>query len=459
MAVRDPNTLLSVWNRLIANTKSPAIISPGLYHYDLVKPGERSRVHLRIDTDGSGLIMVNANRVMHLNVSAAMMAWLFLEKTDTRQAISTIQKRYRVNRQQAKDDYAQLSETISELIAPDGACPIHDLNLNIVPPFSAKPSAPYRMDLAITYHCNNDCFHCYNARSRDYSELSTGEWRRILDQVWDQGIPHVVFTGGEPTLRNDLPELIQHAENNGQITGINTNGRRLSDLNYLEKLIDAGLDHIQVTLESHDPEMHDFLVHSPGAYRQTIRGLENALNSPVYVMTNTTLLQKNSQELENTLRFLATLGVPTVGLNALIYSGKGASVGTGLKESELTGLLKIAQEITDANNQRLIWYTPTQYCLFDPMMLSLGIKGCTAALYNMCVESNGDVIPCQSFYQPVGNLLVNDWETIWNHPLCVSLRERQNLPQKCQGCSLLTECGGGCPLQNEHFSTNRIDHE
>jgi radical SAM protein with 4Fe4S-binding SPASM domain len=80
------------------------------------------------------------------------------------------------------------------------------------------------------------------------------------------------------------------------------------------------------------------------------------------------------------------------------------------------------------------------------MQLELGIKGCTAALYNMCLEPNGDVLPCQSYYQPVGNMLKNDWDTIWNHELSVRLRERQGLPDKCHDCALLAECGGGCPL-------------
>ena len=107
------------------------------------------------------------------------------------------------------------------------------------------------MDLAITYRCNNDCAHCYNARSRDYPELSTKHWYQILDKLWAIGIPHVVFTGGEPTLRQDLPELIAHAEQNGQITGINTNGRRLSDRDYVENLVKAGSgscpDHPRIT--------------------------------------------------------------------------------------------------------------------------------------------------------------------------------------------------------------------
>jgi radical SAM protein with 4Fe4S-binding SPASM domain len=82
------------------------------------------------------------------------------------------------------------------------------------------------------------------------------------------------------------------------------------------------------------------------------------------------------------------------------------------------------------------------------MQLDLGVKGCTAALYNMCIEPNGAVLPCQSYYQPVGNILQDDWNSIWNHELSVRLRERQGLPEKCHACALLAECGGGCPLMN-----------
>ncbi len=108
--------------------------------------------------------------------------------------------------------------------------------------------------------------------------------------------------------------------------------------------------------------------------------------------------------------------MPTVGLNALIYSGRGATVGTGLREDALPPLLELARQRTDAHNQRLIWYTPTQYCHFDPVQLELGVKGCTAALYNMCVEPDGSVLPCQSYYHSLGNLLNDNWDGIWNHP-------------------------------------------
>lgn len=439
---------MNLLNRLaFAKPKTPAVEIPaaGVYHFLRQTEVEKSRLHLRLDNDGSGLLIINANRVFQLNPTAASMMFLALNETPVDQATSQLRKKFNAPKATILTDYASIQDQLVALVSNE-YCPICDLDLETTMPFSSRPSAPYRMDLAITYRCNNACAHCYNARSRNYPELSTEEWFKILDDLWKIGIPHIVFTGGEPTLRDDLPELIRHAEVNGQITGINTNGRKLKDKEYLQKLVDAGLDHVQITFESHVPEIHDQMVCHAGAWQETVEGLKNAVATSLYVMTNTTMLTHNKTTIPDTLEFLGQLGLKTIGLNALIYSGHGATVGTGLSESELQPILESAQAITSKYQQRLIWYTPTQYCNFDPTQMGLGIKGCTAALYNMCIEPNGDVIPCQSYYQSLGNFLTQPWENIWNHDLAISLRERRNLPEKCNGCTLLSECGGGCPL-------------
>ena len=418
-----------------------------LYHFVREDEHEKARIHLRVDPDGTGTLIVNANRVMHLNPTATLMAHLLLDEKSEQEILKSITHHYRVKLPQAQSDLSAFRLQLSELLRPDGVCPIHELDLETVMPFSARPSAPYRMDLAITYRCNNDCAHCYNARERNFPELHTENWKHILDQLWALGVPHIVFTGGEATLRNDLPELIAHAESNGQITGLNTNARRLADPKYVQELVDAGLDHVQITVESCDEQIHDEMMRARGAFKQTIRGLRNVLDTHLYVMTNTTMLRTNVHEIPETLDFLAELGVPTVGLNALIYAGHALSVGTGLHERELQPILEMAVQKTTEHNQRLIWYTPTQYCNFDPTQSNLGVKGCTASLYSMCIESNGNVLPCQSYYHPLGNMLRDSWESIWNHKLSVQLRERRGLPAKCEGCPVVAECGGGCPLQ------------
>ncbi len=416
------------------------------------------RLHLRIDPDGRGLLIVNANRVVHLNPTAALMAYCHLEGQTPEATSRALQKKFRVSSKEAQQDVQTFIQQLESLLAPNDACPICELDLDTTAPFSATPSAPYRMDLALTYRCNNNCSHCYNARPRSYPEMNLMQWKKVIDKVWEQRIPHIVFTGGEPTLNPDLPILIRYAEEKGIITGLNTNGRKLAAPAFLDSLVNAGLDHVQITLESHNPAIHDKMVAAKGAWNETVAGLREVLATRLYVMTNTTLLTLNRVGLEETLHFLAQLGVPTVGLNALIYAGKGQSVGTGIKEEDLPSLLDTARAITQENGQRLIWYTPTQYCHFNPMQVNLGVKGCTAALYNMCIEPNGDVIPCQSYYHALGNFLKTPWQKIWEHPLALQLRNREKLPEGCKTCDLLPECGGGCPLARAHQNIKPIEN-
>jgi radical SAM protein with 4Fe4S-binding SPASM domain len=449
LAVTKPavdTTMTQLARSLSPRAEAPLSNEPRLYHFVRQNGAEKSRIHLRVESHGSGTLIINANRVLHLNDSAALMTHLILAGQTDAAVAGEVSKKYRIAPRRAQADVADLRWQLDELTRPDGPCPIHDLELDATMPFSARPSAPYRMDLALTYRCNNNCAHCYNARERSFPELDTVQWKAVLNTLWKLAVPHIVFTGGEPTLRDDLPELIAHAESLGQITGLNTNGRRLADKGFVHSLLEAGLDHVQITIESSNEATHNEVVGGSNAFRQTIEGVRNALASPLFVMTNTTMLRSNVHTISETLDFLADLGVPTIGLNALIYSGRGLTVGTGLKERELPPILELAASKTIAHGQRLVWYSPTQYCEFDPTQHDLGVKGCTAALYSMCVEPNGDVLPCQSFYSSMGNILADPWDKIWGHDLALSLRERRDLPEKCNGCSLVTSCGGGCPL-------------
>ena len=90
-------------------------------------------------------------------------------------------------------------------------------------------SAPYRLDCALTYRLPSEVDPQFAPQERASRELSTAEWTSILDKAWANGIPHIIFTGGEPTLREDLIELILHAENLGQVTGLLTDGIRMTE--------------------------------------------------------------------------------------------------------------------------------------------------------------------------------------------------------------------------------------
>jgi radical SAM protein with 4Fe4S-binding SPASM domain len=427
-------------------------IAPGIYHYQTPPDApQQFRLHLRVEKDGRGVLLINAAKVLHLNQTATEHASLLLQEHSAEAAARKIAQRYHVSYETARADFEQLQETIWS-IAQSGeeVCPVTYLDVERIEPMSAELSAPYRMDLALTYRCQNDCPHCYVGRPRDFPELSTEEWKRVIDRCWELGIPHITFTGGEATLRDDLVELIQYAEDVGLVTGLQTNGRKLRDRAYVDKLLLAGLDHIQITLESHDPAIHDRMVGVEGAWQETVAGIKTVVDADVYMMTNTTMTTENVGSIEQTIALVASLGVPTFGCNSLIFSGAAVAVGTGIPEGELASIMERVKSATQEQNMRLIWYTPTQYCEFDPVGMQLGIKGCTAAKYNMCVEPNGDVLPCQSYFVALGNMLTDPWPDIWEHELARYLRNRDFMMEKCYYCPDRILCGGGCPLYAQH---------
>ncbi|MEM2702203.1 MAG: radical SAM protein [Candidatus Bathyarchaeia archaeon] len=409
------------------------------------------RLHLRLEKDGSGVLIINASRVIFLNKTAAEYVALFLKGFDEDKVVRKMVSHYNIDEETVRKDYREVLYVINTFVNTPDVCPISYLGVEKMEPFQRELSAPYRMDLAITYRCNNRCMHCYIGGPKETRELTTNQWFKIMNKIFDLGIPHVVFTGGEPTLRDDLPDLIAYAEKLGLVCGLVTNGRKLKDKIYLQYLVDAGLDHIQITLESHNQEIHDKITGVVGSWEETVQGLKNAIESPIYTLTNTTLNKHNISNIIETIDFLSSLGLKQFACNGLIYSGKATEPETfrefAIEESVLESLLANIKGHAKELNMEFTWYTPTEYCILNPLKLDLGIKTCSACRISMCIEPDGTVIPCQSYFTPLGNILKDDWSKIWHHPLCVEIRSRKYVPEKCYGCSLLNICGGGCPLK------------
>jgi radical SAM protein with 4Fe4S-binding SPASM domain len=166
-------------------------------------------------------------------------------------------------------------------------------------------------------------------------------------------------------------------------------------------------------------------------------------------MTNTTIMKSTADGVEDTMRFLTGLGVKNLGFNSIIRSGRGKST-EGISFKRLERIMVRLRNVAREEGVKLIWYSPTPYCEFNPVNYGLGIKQCTACSINMAVEPDGTVLPCQSYYEPLGNILKDDWQTIWDHRVCRMVREREYVPDKCGKCDLLDVCGGGCPLS--HYS-------
>jgi MoaA/NifB/PqqE/SkfB family radical SAM enzyme len=386
-------------------------LSKEIVHYQTPPDAETQyRLHLRIEPDGRGLLVINAATVLHLNQTAAEYARLLIRGADEDEAAETITKRYHVKEAQAREDYAQLRDHVLTLATTVDLDPVTYLGMERAEPFSAETSAPYRVDLALTYRMDASGTLDPRARKRVDRELTTEEWKRVLQKLWDVGVPHVCFTGGEPTLREDLVELVQYAEDLGQVTGLLTNGCCLRDRAYLDKLLLAGLDHLQITLASHNAEVHDRIVGVEGAGKQAHAGLHNALAADIYVVVQIPVVPENADTVPQTIAYLAEMGVPAVALSSPLRD---------VPEEEaqrLQDALQEAQDAAYAHGLTLVWDLAAPYSHVNPIEAEADLPPDQVARQLLYVEPDGDVLPVQGYNVVLGNLLRDDWETIWENP-------------------------------------------
>jgi radical SAM protein with 4Fe4S-binding SPASM domain len=428
---------------------------PGLYDYRVAPAGGRRRLQLRIHTDGSGLLLVDATDAIHLNQTAAAMARLALDDVPPRVARAVISRHFAAD-VELEGEVARIYALVEHLRTTADACPTCRLpGRQRADLFSLPPQAPYKADLALSYGCNNACRHCYNeADRRRTPSLDTPRWREIMARLARLGVPYVVFTGGEPTLVADLPELVAEADRLGMVCGMNTNGRRLADESFARRLVRAGLSHAQITLLSSRAEVHDAMA-GCRSFAETVAGIRSALAAGLHTLTNTTLTRRNAEQAENLVDFLHHLGLRTFAANGMIYSGGGCREDDALAEDQLGPVVVRLRDRAAELGMRFLWYTPTAWCRLSPEELEVGPRRCNAAEYSICIEPNGDVLPCQSYYVSPGNILRDPWERIWHSALFERFRGRETdprgsgLPETCWNCPDLSACGGGCPLERQ----------
>lgn len=167
-----------------------------------------------------------------------------------------------------------------------------------------------RVDMKLGYTCCNNCRFCVVANKRFLGDFTTEQIKKNLIDAKKSGLVDVVFTGGEPTIRKDIFELVSYAKQLGFRTiQIQTNGRMLYYKNFVEKLIDAGTNEFSPALHGHTAELHDFLTRSPGSFDQTVQGIKNLKEMDQYVLTNTVITIPNSKFLTKIAELLINLKV------------------------------------------------------------------------------------------------------------------------------------------------------
>jgi hypothetical protein len=378
---------MNILNRLTENFSKAQPLPAGVHHIQAKQDDKPYRLHLRLHKDGSGLLILNAATVLQLNPTAAEYAFHFIKGTEPNEAAKQISKRYRVNKNTALADFETFTEQIHELISTPDLDPASFLNFERVVPHSTD--FILRLDCALTYRLPENAQAEYAPVKRVDRELSTDEWKTIMDKAWQVGIPHIVFTGGEATLRDDLLMLIDHAEKNGQVCGLLTDGLKLVDKSYLELLLQTGLDHVMLILQANEP--------------RSWKAIETIVPQDLFLTVHLTLNKGNITDAKSVLQKLANLGVENISLSAA--------------ESELQEKLTGLQDFASSLHLTLRWDLPVPYSSSNPITLETVDDEIPTGAGKawMYVEPDGDILPAQGEPDKIlGNFLEDNWEIIFN---------------------------------------------
>lgn len=438
--------------------------------------GHLNRVrHVTLDPDGPGVVRIhlipctkpdrdtpfvailNGQDILPLNLSWAILLTNLIEALQPHsgtelkdsdwsainaQAVAATRKIYRKTEPlQIESDLQLMLDTLIA-VAQGKEPPLHIQPISLAQ-YAPRMAAPHRMDLMIStmvkdnaWHCNQKCLHCYAANQplSAVPEMDTDQWLAVIEKCRSIGIPQLTFTGGEPTLRQDLVKLVQAAQ--WFVTRLNTNGRMLTSA-LCKDLRAASLDAVQITFYSADEAVHNELVGVDG-YTDTVNGIKNALAAGLNVSLNTPLCSLN-KDYRATVEFAHGLGIRYLTCSGLIPAGnaaESASKSVRLTPEELTEVLRPAMDFALSHGMEVNFTSPGW--LDEDTLTGLGfaqIPSCGACLSNMAVAPDGTVLPCQSWLtgHGLGHILRTPWNRIWRSPECCAIRmESARMKRLCQ---------------------------
>jgi hypothetical protein len=363
----------------------------GIYHYQAPPDSDFPyRLHLRVESNGKGILIINAATVLHLNRTAAEYAYHMIKETNDESVIRQIAARYRISKEQVKKDYEDFKDRIFTLLNLPDLDPVTFLDFDRDTPYSGEIKAPYRLDCAITYQLPEGIETDFAPTKRVDRELSTAEWKEIMEKAWNAGIPHIIFTGGEPTLREDLTALIAHAEALGQVTGLLCDGVKLTDINYLNELLQTGLDHLMIIFHPQD--------------ETAWKALEVILPEDIYTTVHLTITPNNADSIIDLIDKLDDFGVTSLSLS---------DVGSNLDK-----VMERARNHAADLDIPLEWDIPVPYSRRNPVILEIEESDETRVVEGagrawLYIEPDGDVLREQGRVTVLGNAVTDSWEEIW----------------------------------------------
>ena len=325
----------------------------------------------------------------------------------------------------------------------------------------------------LTRRCNLYCQHCYAGADLDAApgELTTAEGKQLLDELADYGVPVVLFSGGEPLVRDDLEDLVAHASDAGIRPVLSTNGT-LATPERAAALRDAGLKYAGVSVDGM-PERNDAFRGEEGAFDAAVRGIENFLDAGLKTGLRYTITEKNAADMEPVVDLLSEVGVDRFCFYHLDYGGRGGEIADAdLSPSERREAVERLCETTldyhDAGEEIetllvgnycdaafLVEYARERFgaAKADAVRRHLEVNGGDPTGERVAdVDYQGNVHLTQ-FWQgySLGNVRDRPFGAIWedeSNPLLGALRNREeHLTGKCAACRYQDICRGGSRLR------------
>jgi radical SAM protein with 4Fe4S-binding SPASM domain len=419
-------------------------------HIDAFVASTRGAVFVR---RADGLLMIRPDKTLSINDSAVEIldALYRRDAPPAAEALPGLAARLGVEGDRLLADTAELVEAVGAILNEDFS-PRPGLRFGV---FNRRAVRfPTLSEIALTYGCQNRCAFCYAAspyREAQRPPMTTDEVKRVMERIlFEAHVPSLSFTGGEATLRRDLPQLVRFGERLGFRVNLITNGLRAADEAYAASLVDAGLASAQVSLEAGEAALHDRIVGRPGAFERTVAGVGSFARLGIHVHTNTTLCAANLDHADGLIRFVARdLGLRTLSMNMVIRTGVARGPeGSDMEVSytEVARRLPALLDVARAEGIKLVWYSPIPYCIFNPVLHGLGAKSCACVDGILSVDPTGQVLPCSSFDAGIGSLLDLPYRRIYNGRAARYWRGKRFTPPACAGCPDLDICAGGCPL-------------
>ena len=324
-----------------------------------------------------------------------------------------------------------------------------------------------------TKRCNLYCEHCYAAADCEgaSNELSTAEGKALIDDLADFGAPVLLFSGGEPLVREDLAELIAHAADRGIRPVLSTNGTLLTR-ERANELKQAGLQYAGISVDGL-PERNDRIRGEEGAFDAAVRGIEACLDVGLKTGLRYTITEHNVADLAGVVDLLVDVGVDRFCFYHLDYGGRGADISDidlspEATRQAVTDLCDLTREYHDAGEEietLLVGNYADAGYLVEYADRELGTD--RARLIHRHLERNGgdptgervaDVDPVGNvhltqFWQgySLGNVRDRSFGAIWSdesNPLLNGLRNREeHLSGRCADCTYQDICRGGSRLR------------